>query len=230
MDFNKKKQLVEKYLDKIYNQLESDLALCKKIEIIEDSFQIEYKKLCNYAVAIKDDLKNEAVDELEQKSQNKSERLSEKFDLIARSFKIPQAHIEDNNFFVMQTVNSTVKRDTVPSQNGATSTSSAILGVGIGAVLGGGVGAVLVKELVAILIGAAVGGVVGGVIGGAISNNVSNAEVKAVTAKSTAFKDQGTTTKKVSQEKINYFVQERNKKIKRLFLNYIDEFENVYNS
>jgi uncharacterized membrane protein len=225
MNFSEKKQLVGRYIDKIYSELESDLSICKKFEIIQGSFQIEYKKLCNYAVAIKDDLKNEAIDELEKKGQKNYQKLSDDFESIAKGFKVPTVNLEENLFFNISSTKTEDRISSASGQNTEKLSSYTMIGAGLGLVLGGGVGAFIGKEIASIVIGAALGGVVGGVVGKGMSSTDSNAgrTLKAGSNNETIV------TKKISQEKIHYFVQERNKKIKSLFLNYIDEFENAYN-
>jgi hypothetical protein len=225
MNFSEKKQLVGKYIDKVYSELESDLSRCKKFEIIQDSFQIEYKKLCNYAIAVKNDLKNEAMDELEKKGQKNYSKLSHDFDSIAEDFKIPTVKLEENLFFNISSTKTAEHISSAPAQNTEQVSSYTMVGVGLGLVLGGGIGAFIGKEIASIVISAALGGAVGGVVGKSMSGTTSNATITSKTRGN----NENVVTKNISQEKIYCFLQERNKKIKSLFLNYIDEFENAYN-
>jgi uncharacterized membrane protein len=225
MNFSEKKQLIGKYIDKIYSDLESDLSMCKKFEIIQDSLQIEYKKLGNYAIAIKDDLKNEAIDEFEKNAHRNCQKLSDDFESIANSFKIPSLNVEEKIFFDILSAKSEEDIRSATRQNTSTVSSYTILGAGLGLVLGGGVGTFIGKEIASIFIGAAIGVVVGGAVGQGMNSTESNAGRSSKAGENS----QTFVVKKISQEKIHDFVQERNKRIRSLFLNYIDEFENAYN-
>lgn len=225
MNFAEKKQVIGRYLDKIYSQLESDLYTCRNFENIQGSLQLEYKKLCNYAIAVKDDLRHEVIDELRKKGEKDYNNISDAFDNIEKSFRIPSVHLEEQSLFNMSTSSNVEYKKSAPRENTNSSNSYTLVGAGIGILLGGGVGVLLGKGAASIIIGS----VIGGAVGGTLAYSMSGTGTSTTGSSNVPQNVQVNSAKKLNREKVHNFIQERNRTIKSLFINYINEFENVYN-
>ncbi|NNU78352.1 hypothetical protein [Clostridium estertheticum] len=220
MNFIEKKQNMARYLDKMYRNMLEEIVLCRKLDTVKGTLDLEHKKLCNYIFAIKDEFQTEIFDEFSKEKNENRSQIESSFDEVAKNFTIPKVSVSEDTFFDIRKVNQTTV-ESVSSKDGQ-GIFYTTLGVLGGAIIGGGIGVLVGRVVIPVV----VGGIVGGGIGSYKDREIAKENHNY--SRPVAEMSRDIVEKKLSPKRAKLFIENRNEVIKNIFIEYIDRYESIY--
>ncbi|WP_169087343.1 hypothetical protein [Paenibacillus sp. PL91] len=225
MDFYTKKQSINKYIDKIYDQLNQDVLMISEYSTLMKKCGLETSKLSNYALAIKEEIKRELAvwPSFKNLTAEDREHLLSDVDRIHRELRIPPFTIGEDACMDTVMESSSVVQAVHGSTAGIRKEPFLNMGTAAGAIVGVGVGLLLTKSLPILVIG----GIGGAVVGTFMGKKASRPSPSRAAASQVGTADQAVSKSKLNRSKAARHIQNRKTVIAPIFQLYITQVEDA---